>query len=127
VIGTDRQALIELLSRWQGGEVEAWALVEEAEEAEEALFGEAQLVPKVPRDDPSSISIAVLELMATAPHQRLLPVDVPALVSFLQAGPGSELEAWQTFESYWRSVDMEKREAEVDKVYFARGRDGGAA
>jgi hypothetical protein len=82
---------------------------------------------KRPRDDPASIPIAVLELIATAPHQRLLPVDIPVLVTFLQARPGTELAAWQKFDSYWESVNMGAREAEVDKLYFNQGRDGGAA
>jgi hypothetical protein len=126
-LGTDRRALIELLSRWGKGEVSARQVVEESEAAEEALFGEAELVPELPRNDPQSIPVAVLELMATAPHQRLLPEDVPALIQFLETMPGSELAGWQKIDAYWECIDFESREAQVDRLYFSGDQDGGAA
>lgn len=126
-LNADRQALIELLSRWEKGEISAWQVVEGSEAAEEALFGEAELVPELPRTDPQSIPVAVLELMATAPHQRLLPEDVPALISFLETTPGSELTGWQRIDAYWNAIDLDAREAQVDRLYFSKGQDGGAA
>ena len=91
MVTADRRSLAELLSRWQAGEMSAWQMIEEAEEAENLLFGEATEVPEIPKSDPQSIPVAVLEMLSAAHHQRVLPSDIPALLEFLQAEPGREL------------------------------------
>jgi hypothetical protein len=114
--------LAELLLRWQAGEVSAWQMIEEAEEAEDLHFGEAAVIPEIPRSDPQSIPLAVLEMLAIANHQKLLQADVPALLKFLEAPLGRELEAWATFDQYWRVVDLAARESAVQELYFGTGR-----
>ena len=118
MITADRRSLADLLLRWQAGEVSAWQMIGEAEEAEGLLVGDKPVVPPIPRADPQSIPIAVLELVATAHHQPLLPSDVPALIEFLETGAGRELEAWARFDRYCKGVDWAGRESAAQALYF---------
>jgi hypothetical protein len=97
-------------------------MIEEAEEAENLLFGEATEVPGIPRSDPQSIPVAVLEMLSAAHHQRVLPSDIPALLEFLQAEPGRELDAWARFDQYWEAVDWEARGQLAQELYFTTER-----
>jgi hypothetical protein len=124
VVTADRRSLAALLLRWQAGDLGAWQMIEEAEGAEDLLFGDMAVVPEIPKEDPQSISVAVLELLSAAHHQQLLPADVPAVLEFLETQPGGELEAWARFEQYWEAVDWQARESAVQELYFEPGRPG---
>ena len=125
MVAADRNALLDLLTRWERGEVSAWQVVEEAEEAEEAIDGDLDVVPELPKSDPNSIPVAVLGLLSTAHHQPLLPVDIPVLLRFLRAKPGGELDAWQELDRYFDSIDWKQREAVGNELYFG-AKTGGA-
>ena len=84
------------------------------------MFGEAALVPEIDRANPESIPVAVLELLAMAHQQWVLPDDVPALLAFLEAPAGSELEAWKRFDQYWQSVNFKERESRASELYFGK-------
>src|SRR5450759_3728298 len=118
MISADRDSLVDLLRRWQSGENSHWTVVNEAEAAEEALFGNLEAVPASPRTDPNSVGLAVLELLADAHVQRVLPEDIPAILKFLAVETGQELEAWQDFDAYWDSVDFAAREELASRLYF---------
>ena len=118
MVSVDRDSLINFLGRWQRGEISHWDVVNEAEEAEEALFGNLEVIPESPRNDPGSIGLAVLELLAEAHVQQILLEDVPAILRFLSAKAGHELEAWQEFDRYWDSIDFAAREEVASRLYF---------
>ena len=110
----DRQMLTNLLLRWQRGEVAPWEVIDEAEAVEEGLSEELH---SPPRTDPNSIAVAVLELLATAPHQRILLEDIPAILRFLETPAGAELEAWEQYDRYWSAIDFDAREGAVAILY----------
>ena len=118
MVTADRRSLADLLLRWQAGQVSAWQMIEEAEEAEELLFRDVAVVPEIPKTDPQSISVAALGMLSAAHHQQLLRADVPALLKFLESQPGGELDAWARFDHYWAAVDWSARAGAAQELYF---------
>jgi hypothetical protein len=110
-VAADRETFVDLLTRWERGEISAWHIVEEAEDAEEAMYGRVQMIPELPKSDPKSILAGVLGILSDAHHYPILPVDVPVLVAFLGTEPGGELQAWHGLEQYLDSVDWQGRAA----------------
>lgn len=106
----------ELLERWARGDLDERLVHQEAE----ARYEELEPVPKFPRDDSRSIPIEILSHLEILNHQLIVPEDIPAILAFLDTSPGEELEAWQTWESYWSNVDYDERiERLRDNPYYS--------
>jgi hypothetical protein len=116
----DRETLIAVLKRWQGGEINHWCVVEEAEAIADSLWDEPEMIPTVVKSDPGSIALVVLCILSTAYIYGVLPVDIPALLEFLETPEGEELSGWERFEAYWAGANLNAREREVNSLNYGR-------
>lgn len=104
---------VDHLKRWSTATLEErWALVEWAEDIEEEL-------EETSRDEPATQRLrAALDIVAIGPAQFFLPKDVPAVLALLESRDNEAAEALHRFEQYWKSVDFDAREAEVQRFWF---------
>jgi hypothetical protein len=109
-----RETLATLLRRWQRGELTPLEVLVAAEGLWERdpLSGQPQ-APVFLRSDPKAIDYHVLWLLEVLHCDPLLPVDIPAILAFLETPPGQEAEAWRRWEAYWAAIDWEARRQAV--------------
>lgn len=99
-----RDALQELLLRWEQGLVRP----EEVHEEAESLVAECGL-PAKSRSDPASLVVEVLAHLEIMNQQLVVAEDVPFILDFLSTASGKERDAWQAWEAYWNGIDYEQR------------------
>lgn len=110
-----RQTIRRLLESWRTGEIDTRRVHEEAEE----LFDQLE-ERKYPRDHPQSILVEILSQLEILNHQLITSDDIPAMLAFLDARPGEELEAWERWQRYWDELDLDRRIAALrDDPYYS--------
>ena len=67
----------------------------------------------LPETDPRSIPFEVVSHLDILNHQLIVPSDIPAIVEFLDAPEGREIDAWARWREYWDSIDFEARKLEL--------------
>lgn len=101
----DRDQLRRLLLRWQGGELHAIEVLEEAETLSEHLGP----LPQYLHSDPRSIATEVLYDLDILIAQRITSDDISALLAFLDTPTGAEAQGWQDIQRYWEGIDFDRR------------------
>ena len=66
--------------------------------------------PEYPASDARSVGVAVLELLAEAHVQLVLPDDIPEMLAFVSTPEGRTQTAWARFDAYWEGLDWAERE-----------------
>jgi hypothetical protein len=103
-----RQRLSQLVSAWQEGVV---GTIEVHETAEELMV--VWDWKQLPKHEAGSVVNEVLSQLDALNVQLILPEDIPAILGFLTASAGAELQAWVTWEAYWEAVDFDERKARL--------------
>src|SRR5690554_2303041 len=98
--------LLDVLDKWELGEVHATDVLVFAEYVENLAGDEWH---KYSRHDSRSVQFGVLEALVTLHLQPILKDDIPALRQFLTLGEEAPLKAWQFIDTYWDSIEWEKR------------------
>lgn len=112
-----RDELKYLLRSWQSGEIDERVVHERAER----IWRHSIPHVEYHEEDPKSIADEVLSNLEILDWQLITPDDIPAMLEFLNTLPGKEREGWQSWHSYWDSVDMEgRRLALLDNPYYAK-------
>src|SRR5688572_26386115 len=96
---------INLLNRWEVGELDELQLVNEAEHQLEMLGH-----PQFEHHDVRSVAIDVLLNLEMLFAQWMTRHDIPAMREFLVFGLHDPVTAWQRWAAYWEMLDWEQRE-----------------
>ena len=101
---TQKEKLIQLLTQWKSGLLTEKDIHEEAE-----LMLDSFELKEALKSDPYSLIKEVLRGLSLLNHELAIVEDIPAILEFLQASPGKELEAWEKWNQYWDSIDFDER------------------
>lgn len=108
-----RLVVLDLLGRWERGELSPPLVLEEAEAA---LDGAGW--PEFPESDPRSIPIEVMSHLEVLNHQFLTVEDVPAMRRFLETPDGLEPEGWNSWVRYLDGIELASRKAALSQDPF---------
>ena len=114
-----RQELILLLCKWQDGAFSnPWHIQDQAEAIEKKLIESKLLKPQNELARLSAQIDAVLNQLTNAQSQSVLPKDINAMKTLLQA-EGTNIEnALKTHSHYWDSIDYQNRKTEINDYWF---------
>lgn len=103
-----RSLLLDILQKWQSGQVTAQYVHELAES-----FTEAEDFAEFPPDDDRSIDVEVLMHLDALTTLPVTPADIPAMLRFLKTPSGNAVDGWAAWISYWDNRNEADRRAEV--------------
>jgi hypothetical protein len=107
--------LVGLLSSWIAGDLNE----REVHEAAEELLAEIGW-QQFRRSDPRSATMEVLAQLDVLNQQLIISEDAPVMIEFMRGAATDADRAWRTWESYWASIDLEKRRADLaGNAYYA--------
>lgn len=100
------QDIFEILEQWEKEMIDDEDVLNFAEGI---YYLDESKWPDYPNSDQNSVLFATLQLLAALHIEPILKSDIPALRNFLTMGQLFPLKAWQFIDSYWDSIDKDKR------------------
>ena len=111
--------VVEILARWERGEIEPWDVVDEAENLEAELLKTYRSLD-YPKDDYRSIIAEVVVMLAIAHHEEIMPDDIPALRCLLGTHRGQEVQAWQAFNHHLDRTEGSDRTTAAELLWYGK-------
>lgn len=110
-----RGRLERLIDAWEAGDVDEWAVRDEAEVINLSIpWDELEVDARVPVYEVAS----QLDLMM---HQLVTKDDTPVLRAMLAADPAATPAAWAVWCDYWDSIDYQARARDLASSPFYSG------
>ncbi len=111
--------VVEILARWERGEIEPWDVLDEAENLEVELLKMYRSLD-YPKDDYRSIVADVVGMLAIAHHEKIMPDDIPALRRLLSTHRGQEAQAWRAFNHHLDRTEGSDRTAAAELLWYGK-------